>query len=204
MSILLIRHGETRLNAARVVQPVDTPLSEVGMRQAEALAQRLRAGPLAALVSSDLARAAMTAEPVARATRLPVISEPMLRERNFGDLRGRAYDTLGFDPLAMEGAPPNGESMPDFRDRVARAFTAMLALQARLGGNLAVVTHGLVVRAILESHVALEPDVGVPARIENTSVTRIETEPPYRVSLLNCVQHLAAGDRGAAHGVSGI
>ena len=204
MPLLLIRHGETALNATRVVQPVDTPLSETGLRQALALAKRLAAEPLTALVSSDLARAAMTADPVARATGLPVMSEPLLQERNFGDLRGRAYDTLGFDPIAMDDAPPNGESIPAFRDRVARAFTNVLALQARTGGTVAVFSHGLVVRAILESHVALGDGVEVPERIENTSVTRIEDEPPYRVTLLNCVAHLAADERGAAHGIAGI
>ena len=41
MTILLIRHGETALNAARIVQPADTPLSERGIAQARALARRL-------------------------------------------------------------------------------------------------------------------------------------------------------------------
>ena len=43
----------------------------------------------------------------------------MLHERNFGALRGRAYDTLGFDPLAMDDAPPGGESAQAFAERIA-------------------------------------------------------------------------------------
>ena len=39
----LIRHGETALNVARVLQPADTPLSARGIAQAEALARRLAA-----------------------------------------------------------------------------------------------------------------------------------------------------------------
>jgi len=61
MSILLIRHGETALNAARVVQPADTPLSERGAAQAAALARRLADFGIAAILSSDLPRAAQTA-----------------------------------------------------------------------------------------------------------------------------------------------
>ena len=41
MTILLVRHGETDGNAARILQRPDVPLNERGMRQAEQLAQRL-------------------------------------------------------------------------------------------------------------------------------------------------------------------
>ena len=58
MAILLVRHGETALNAARVMQPADTPLSERGLAQARAVARRLaQRGRVAALLSSDLPRA---------------------------------------------------------------------------------------------------------------------------------------------------
>ena len=49
--ILLIRHGETELNAKRVLQPPETPLSERGVAQAERLARRLETDP--ALGSGD-------------------------------------------------------------------------------------------------------------------------------------------------------
>ena len=51
MSILLVRHGETALNAARVLQPPDTPLSPRGLAQAQAVAQRLSREPVAAIVN---------------------------------------------------------------------------------------------------------------------------------------------------------
>ena len=41
MTILLVRHGETDSNAARILQRTDVPLNERGMRQAERLARRL-------------------------------------------------------------------------------------------------------------------------------------------------------------------
>ena len=66
--IYLIRHGETALNAAAVVQPADTPLNERGKRQAQLLANRLAELEVTHVVASDLARAAMTAEPIVRAT----------------------------------------------------------------------------------------------------------------------------------------
>ena len=42
MTLLIIRHGETPLNVARVLQPADTPLSANGLAQAAALAQQAR------------------------------------------------------------------------------------------------------------------------------------------------------------------
>jgi len=67
MAILLVRHGETALNAARIMQPADTPLSERGHAQAQAVARRLAArGGVAAVLGSDLPRAWQTAEAIAR------------------------------------------------------------------------------------------------------------------------------------------
>ena len=51
--ILLIRHGETPGNAARVVQTPDTPLSERGLEQARRLAVRLAGVRLGRILSSE-------------------------------------------------------------------------------------------------------------------------------------------------------
>ena len=129
MQLLIIRHGETPLNVARVMQSADTPLSDNGQAQAARLGQRLASGqPLrpAGIVSSDLPRALQTAEAIATATGLPIITSALLHERNFGDLRGRRYDTLGFDPLTSAEAPPNGESIPQFAARCAAAWAWVL------------------------------------------------------------------------------
>jgi len=194
MRLLLVRHGETSLNVARVLQPPDTPLSPRGLEQARSLAQRLRPEPLAALWSSDLPRALQTAEAIGQACAQPIVTEPLLQERNFGDLRGLAYDALGFDPLAMQEAPPGGESASAFAARVGRAFDAMLTLARGARGSVVVVTHGLVIHSLLAHRVALAPGVALPARIANASVTVIEGGATPRVVLLDCTAHLA-GER---------
>lgn len=194
MTILLLRHGETLLNVSRTIQPAATPLGPRGLAQAQALARRLAAMNIGAIVSSDLPRAWQTAEAIAAACRLPVVREPLLQERNFGDLRGRSRDALDFDPLTMPEAPPGGESVAMFRDRVSRAFARIVALRAGLGsGNLAVVTHGLVIGAMLERHLQHAGATVVPARIGNTSLTMFAAEPPHCVSLLDCTVHLDDG-----------
>ncbi len=171
MSLVLIRHGETALNAARVMQPADTPLSDRGLRQADALAKRVAQLGVAGIVASPLPRAWRTAEAIAATTGLPITPLALLEERNFGDLRGLRYDALGIGALTSNDAPPGGESMMDFETRVAQAFAAVLALRATLGGPLAIVTHGLVIRGLLTRHLALPQGAALPARIANTSIT---------------------------------
>ena len=148
-SILLIRHGETVGNAARVVQHPDDPLSPRGIAQAERLARRLASEGVSAIVSSDYARARGTAERLQQLTGAPLLFEPLLQERNFGDLRGTPYSEIGFDMFGLDYAPPNGESWPVFHARVDRAWARVQEhLSATAGGRLAVVTHGLVCRSL--------------------------------------------------------
>ena len=204
MSILLLRHGETLLNVSRTIQPAATPLGPRGSAQAQALARRLAGMDIGAIVSSDLPRALQTAVAIAAACGLPVVREPLLQERNFGELRGRSRDELDFDPLTMEGAPPGGESVAQFHDRVARAFARIVALRSGLDrGNLAVVTHGLVIAAMLERHLQPAGATIMPARLGNTSLTMFAAEPPHRVALLDCTVHLDDSNAEDAQSLSG-
>jgi len=191
MTLLLVRHGETPLNVARVLQPADTPLSARGIEQAQALARRLAGMQVAAIVSSDLPRAHHTAALIAAASGVPIEISELLRERNFGDWRGLAYDTLPVNPLLMADAPPGGESVAVFEARVAQAFALVVRRASRLtSGALVVVSHGLVLRAMLGAHIALPDGIAVPAHMGNTCVNVVDARPPHTASLVNCTRHL--------------
>ena len=190
MLIFLIRHGETPGNARRIVQLPGIPLSPRGVAQAERLARRLGREGIARILSSDLARAAMTAEHLRQVTGAPVQFDPLLQERNFGDLRGTAYADLGFDMFAPGYAPPNGETWEVFHARVDRAWDLVQETAAATSGHLAVVTHGLVCRSLASRHLILPAGQDVPERWENSALTVIEGPAPWRVRLLNCIAHL--------------
>lgn len=192
--IYLIRHGETALNANRTLQPPGTPLSERGIAQAQRLGERLRGLGIARILASDLARAAMTAETVRAATGAPLEFDPLLHERNFGELRGRPYAELGFDPFAEGYTPPAGESWEAFHARVARAWRNVEALAASTPGPLAVVTHGLVCRGVVSFHAPPGPGIAPPTGWRNTSLSMIEG-PPWRATLIDCVAHLEGEER---------
>lgn len=190
MSIVLVRHGETPLNATRVLQFPDTPLGDRGLAQARAVGRRLAPTRPAAILSSDMARAWMTAEAIAASTGLPIRPSTLLHERNFGDLRGRPFDSLSHDPIAADAAAPNGESMTTFRSRVVAAFDEIQQLRRQLDGDLVVVSHGLVIKLILSELAHRPPHMPPPERLGNTSVSILSATPPYGVQLMDCTTHL--------------
>src|SRR5260370_17659436 len=100
MTILLVRHGETDGNAARILQRPDVPLNERGMRQADELARRLVAHGFVHLLCSDLLRARMTAAPLAVRSRLAIEESPLLPERNFGAFPRVPYAPFPEDPFS--------------------------------------------------------------------------------------------------------
>jgi 2,3-bisphosphoglycerate-dependent phosphoglycerate mutase len=203
MAILLVRHGETGGNAARILQRPDVPLNERGMRQAEQLARRLLAHDFVRILCSDLLRARMTAAPLAARSGLAIEESPLLQERNFGDLRGVPYADLAEDPFGPDFVPPNGEDWPMFHARVADAFAFIVSRRRGVNGTLVVVTHGLVCRALVERHALLPEGVVVPERFDNAGITVLHEDAPHGVNLINCTRHLVTslemdGDGGPA------
>jgi probable phosphoglycerate mutase len=188
--ILLVRHGETPSNAARVVQTPDTPLSPRGALQANRLAARLASLSVTRIVTSDLARALETAERVQAATRAELEIDSILQERNFGDVRGTPYSQLGVDLFSPDFAPPGGERWEDFHERIDAAWARVRAMAAATPGNLAVVTHGLVCYSLALRHLELPGGRQADLRVPNTALALIESAPPFRVSVWGCTAHL--------------
>lgn len=147
--LILVRHGETEHNVARITQGwSDSSLSARGRAQVERLANRLAAMQPTALYSSTLGRALATAEAIARATGLEIVRLDDLREMNYGRWEGRAFlDIRREDPeiyerwIADEECQcPEGESHADVRRRLQRAFAQVNSERA------VVVAHGTAIR----------------------------------------------------------
>ncbi|MEX2481836.1 MAG: histidine phosphatase family protein [Gammaproteobacteria bacterium] len=192
MALLLIRHGETEFNAGRVVQFPDTVLGKQGLDQAERLGRSLTSRRIAQIVTSDYARARMTAARIHHHTGARLIESAALRERNFGDIRGRPYAEFGtLDILAADYDPPGGETWPVFHARVDRAWAELRAHASDLDGDLVVVTHGLVLRSLLTRLVDCNGHVIAPdLTVANTSVTEVDPNPPWRLIELANTAHL--------------
>ncbi|MFO1350114.1 MAG: histidine phosphatase family protein [Gammaproteobacteria bacterium] len=201
MALFIIRHGETAWNAARIIQLPDTPLSERGIRQAELLGERLAGMAVTRIVVSDYRRALMTAERLHAATGAALEQDEQLRERHFGDLRGRPHAEVG-DAYRLDLVPPGGESWNVFHQRVERAWAGLRHRVADDAGNIAVVTHGLVCYSLALRH--LRPPVGIhltPTFFNNASLTVVEATPPWTVTSLNDCEHLQSLANRATAGV---
>ena len=204
MSIILVRHGETALNATRTMQHPDTPLGPRGLAQAVAVAKRLAGEPIDEIMVSDHRRAEQTAQAIAQANGAPLRVSPYLHERSFGDLRGSRYDELGFDPMAQDYCPPKGESWPVFEARVAQAFAEIVQRRAALARTLVVVSHGLVIGRILHRHIIAGNGVAVPTHLGNTAVTIFGAAPPHRATVVGCIAHLEGAIMDDGTGLSGV
>jgi len=197
VSIYIVRHGETDLNASRVVQLPTTPLSARGRAQAERVAARFASRDVAQILSSDLTRSAETAAAIAARTGATIAYERTLRERNFGNLCGTPYAELATDIFAPGYEPPGGESWEVFWERVAIAWQRVLDSSRAIGGRgLVVVTHGLVCQAFLDRHAYCADRMSL--RWHNTSVTELDHAPPWTARLVNCIAHLETDDGGPA------
>lgn len=148
--IVVVRHGETAWNAAgRIQGQLDIPLNDRGRWQARRAGQALLAEGLEVIYSSDLARAAGTAEAIGAACGEPVRFDAGLRERGFGVFEGLTFEQIEArwpsqtqrwrqrDPAF---GPQGGETLQGFYDRVVEAATALA--QRHPGQTIALVAHG--------------------------------------------------------------
>jgi probable phosphoglycerate mutase len=193
MAIYLVRHGQTPGNAALIVQKPDIPLSPRGIDQARRVARRLAGEGIGQVLSSDLERAAMTAEVVRESTGAPLRFDALLQERNFGEVRGTRYAELGFDLFAPDYEPPGGESWERFEARMDQAWALIQRAAEECEENLAVITHGLVCHSVVSRRTRLPEGADQTLRglsWRNTSVTILDGPDPWKVRLLNCSAHL--------------
>lgn len=167
---MIVRHGETIWNLQHRQQGhKDSPLTDLGEKQAQALAQALSAVSFAAVYSSDLGRAAKTAEVITGALRMNISLDPHLRERNLGIMEGLTLDEIrARDPEVhgnwVLGNPeyriPGGESEMDLRSRCVAAF-GRLALE-HPNSRILVVTHSGALKSLFLH------TLGVPAKAPRT------------------------------------
>jgi probable phosphoglycerate mutase len=190
MSIYLIRHGQTNGNRDRIVQMPDTPLSELGHQQAEQLAQRFQNIPIATIICSDYLRTQQTAAPLHALKHSTFSLQPLLRERSFGDLRGKAYDEIDTDFFAESYSPPNGETHQQFVERVNMAWEFILSTYHKIQGNIVVMTHGLVLRELITQHLIVDKGMPSLSDFQNTCVTQVNGTDTKTVLRLCDVNHL--------------
>jgi len=161
---LLLRHGQTPMSVQkRYSGRTDAPLTDTGIRQAAAAAKRLALAGIDAIVTSPRQRAVRTAEEVAAATGIPVLTDDGFRETDFGAWEGLTFrevrerwpselTTWLADPSV---APPGGESFTDVSERVTAALHRVLAGRPRQ--TVLIVSHVTPIKTLVAAALLAPP-----------------------------------------------
>jgi 2,3-bisphosphoglycerate-dependent phosphoglycerate mutase len=202
--VVLVRHGESQVTVRRVVGGLRTcsGLSDLGRRQADRLAGRLRETrelEVDALYSSSYPRAIETAERL-----VPVLGTDLLVEPGFGEHDpGPDCDGLSFDDFVdLHGMPdwesdpygvtfPGGETLADFHHRVGATLHEVVERHA--GSTVMVVCHGGVIDFVMRFALRTPPTGVFELHTGNASLTELLAVRPGRWRLVryNDSSHLA-------------
>ena len=210
-TVVLIRHGRTHLTESKRISGrggEDPKLSDLGRidarMAAQAVAQIGKSGPwsflnpVSAIVASPIQRTVDTANIIANELGLSVSTNVNIQEISFGDWDGSTNDEVKqkwpSEFAAWQGswdvAPPNGESLAEFDERVIRGLYELV--DAHPGKTVAVVSHVMPIRGIARRAM----DGGVSAywspQISPCSITilRFWGNQAAEVITLNSTAHL--------------
>ena len=196
LELLLIRHGEA------LYGPNDG-LTELGVRQAELLAERLASVELAGIYSSTMARARQTAEAVAARTGHAITFDRRFREIDSGKrleqspeehrrraatfLRRTKVYTIGYEAQGGEGAA-------QLYERASTAISEVFSGPVKdNGGTYALIAHGGFINAALNYILDRRFDGTMRFRLQNTSISTVSlVEDSKLVIAVNDVAHLAS------------
>jgi len=182
-TVLLVRHGLTALTGP--ILSGWTPglhLDDRGRAQVASLGERMRAIPLAAVVTSPLERCRETADAVlaGREPAPPLHVDERIGEVHYGTWTGRPFKELTKDPLwrVVQGHPsaavfPEGEGLAAM---AARASEAVRDWNVRLGpdATYALVSHADVIKALIADALGLHLDSYQRITVDPASLTVIQ------------------------------
>jgi len=162
--LIIVRHGRTEWNRVeRFRGRADIGLDELGMKQAEAAANRIREWPISTIYSSPLRRALTTAEIVARPFALEVRPMSNIIDIDYGVWQGlsieeavakdgRLYSQWMDSPREVKF--PGGESFAQVRERVDSTVSDLI--QKHLKETVVLVSHKVICQILILSLMGLD------------------------------------------------
>ncbi len=198
--ILFVRHGETNANKQRIVQgrTIDHPLNELGLQQAEKLAQRLQNETIHTIFSSPQRRAYQTAEAISGYhPQAPLVVRLDLAENSMGRLEGVSLEKIEKEFPKQDWDQENfrtkvgAESLTFYKKHFARHLPAWL--EENLGKTVLASSHGgkikIILRNLLQQKYLEHIERSHPG---NTSLTEVRWTPQTGGELIvyNDTSHL--------------
>ena len=197
--LILVRHGQTEWNRIeRFRGRADLALNETGVKQAEAVAERLSGWNVAAVYSSPLRRALMTAEIIG--SRLGLLVQPLdgLIDINYGKWQGLSPAEAAKQDADLytrwlerphEVVFPQGESLQDVRLRIEGVIAEMLDKHS--DQTVSLVSHVVVCRVFICTVLGLDNSHFWQIGQDTGAINVIETRGAgLALTLLNDTCHL--------------
>ena len=175
MKLTLIRHTSLQTSAGICYGQSDVDVAKSFVNEAEKTKEKLVATAFNAVYSSPLQRCTRLASALNKGDALV---DDRLKELHFGDWEMQAWDDIPreiFDVWAQDYAntpPPNGETFSQLQQR-GLSFLEDMSRQ-HPSGNIAVVTHGGMIRALVAHVLDMPLKKLFRMTIDHGSVTQLE------------------------------
>ena len=203
-TIIAVRHGETEWNKEGKQQGhLNSNLTELGIRQAQAIANGLSKYSIDEFYCSDLGRAVQTAKIISNITGKEFVPDARLREQNLGILQGLTRTAFAsrypeeyshFISTDPDYKIPGGESI---HDRFSRCISCVEEISiTHCGKSILIVAHGGVLMSFI--HKALD----IPLTQKRTfsllngsiNIFSISDTMEWRLDIWGDISHLQAHD----------
>lgn len=152
MKIFSTRHGQTDYNKKDLILGItDLELNETGLSQAHQLADEIKQSGtrIDIIIASPMKRALKTAQIVAQANSLELVTDERLREWDYGSYEGKHRSAPGFSENKREFAVRMGTTGESLMQLMHRVYSALDDVKSRYKGkNVLLVSHGGVCRVI--------------------------------------------------------
>lgn len=166
ITVYLLRHGQTKLNAAgRLRGRTEAALDPAGLAQADALGHLFQGVVLARVIASPLRRTYETATPIAGAAGVNLETDDGFNDRDYGDWTGEPKQDVEAR-FGSVGDAPGVETWQLLTDRVYAAFLRVTG-RASAGSALAIIAHDAVNTALLQ-RLGLIAGTGPDPKAQNT------------------------------------
>ena len=188
------RHGRTQLNAQKAFRgSANPPLDSVGIKEAHKLADFFSDKEISHIICSDKQRATKTAEIIAKSKDIPTHQLACLRALNVGDFSGKPRNEESEAELqkyldSPDTVIPGGESLNDFKRRIAPCLQNAIHMFCECGVPPLLVAHSSVVHetgAVLKGNhksILVEPGGAIAIYFDGTKLDAKPIFKPLRVA----------------------
>ncbi|MDP9752097.1 histidine phosphatase family protein [Thermoanaerobacter pentosaceus] len=190
--LYIVRHGQSEWNLHNKMQGIqDIDLTPTGLKQAELLASRLKNEKIDCIYSSDLKRAYITAQIIAKELGLEVHKVSELREMSFGIWEGLTAEEINelykeiytlWKTNPIKANIEKGETLEEVQKRMLKKTWEIV--KENDGKNILIVSHGTSIKALILGLLGIELSFYPKFRLDNASLNIIDVKEDGKTVLV--------------------